>query len=600
MNINTNILFAIVITTLFISTISLRNKFGLEEERDVIRHCLKKTIFSRNEDVWLIQNEAVSNYNIVNQNQAIVLFNIRNFPHKVVGNAYPIIVTFDVNNFQKILDNFIKGFKILAIIQDEQIETLFKMAERNQIYDLTVAVLHKNRLDFYTWFYFAPDNFCGKYLNITLIDRCNETSLEPTNLFPVKFTSKPTNCVLNVGWWTAKPFVIDPFVENGPGIFVSIFRDVSWASGMVLKYEEKDPKAEWEFHNEGYYNHISKRLEDREIDVLLGQIYLNYSNVVYGPAFFSDTFVHVVRIPKKTKKYQQLNKVFALSTFLFVLLTYFIEVCFLVLLYKVTGRKSIDYSEILIKVISMALNLSAHGRIASISYFRIIFLFLAFYALILDTIFIGKLSSIFRLPIYEISINDVLAMYLNNFTFYVSMYVERQLMYTYSTFDNPKVEGMLKFSNHSAYDLFHDLAVTQENGTTVFFSLYYMYESERLCVNVMTVEFEYPSTLFNSYALQKNSFKNEVVNYWAREVLEKGFFEKHRKDIAIYYRNISLLKNDPRNLVGAPEILTIAHYEQLFLIAAYGYLLGLIIFILEWLRKLLMQIVNRTKTVAPF
>lgn len=599
MDTNVNITFAIITITLFTSVISLQNNFILEEEQDVIKHCLTHTIFDRKEDVWLIQNATVFNHNIENLNQAIMLFNLNNFPKQISGNTYPVIITFGLDDFQKLMDKSIEGLKILVIIQDGKIETIFEMAKRNKIYDLTVALFDNNQLDFYTWFYFAPNNFCGQYLNLTLIGKCNGKSIDFTNLFPVKFMYTPTNCVLNVGWWTAKPFVIDPFVDEAPGVFVSIFRDVSWASGMVLKYEEKDLIAEWEFLNEGYYNRLSKRLEEEEFDVLLGQVYLNYSNLHYGPVFYADTFIHVVRKPKKTKTYRQFGKVFALSTFLFVLLVYIAEICFFILLFKVNDGKSVDYSKIFIKVICMTLNSAVHGKILPAAHFRITFLFYAFYGLILDTIFLGKLSSVFRMPIYEISINDKLDMYLNNFTFYISMYSERQLMVVYEAFDNHKLENMILFTNRSSYDILYDIAANQKNGATVFFSVYSMYEIEKICVNVMSAEYYFISTLFSSYALQKINIKNEVVNYWAREILEKGFFEKHTKDISIYHRHIHLLHNIPQN-ERTSKTLSIAHYEELFLIIGYGYSLALIIFIFELFIKSLMQTVNETKNIAPF
>lgn len=596
-----------IIAAILIPTIlQTDTKISIENEIGVVENCLLRTIFNLHEDIWFLEKNFSSiNYDKLLENSSkktvVLSSHLKHLTmfEGIFYNTHPILVihNLELNNYARVFNSIRKTTKILIITSEDYIKTIFALAYEFKFVDLTVAVCDEHKLEFYTWFFWAPENVCGKYLNLTLFRTCNRNSTNLRSIFPKKYTKKPVDCVAKVGWWTSEPFVINPFIKNGPGLYVSTFKAISESSGISLVYEKKNLFAEKEFLNEGFYNHISTRLENGQIDILLGHVFMNYSNLAYGPVFYKDSFLLVAPIPKRIRKYGQLFKVFKLKTMFLVGIVYLVTVfCFVLM--KNLSNLNTDYFWIFFEVFSLTTSISIRETPKTLG-FRLLFMYYIFYGIIIDTFYLSKLSSIFGNPEYESAITDRYVLYHKNITTHVSMFIDMQLMLSYSIADIPLTSRLFNVSNDSSYTLFNRLASEQEEAAVVFSSQYYTYEFERLAVDEVYIDLYYPCTLYNTYALKTRNFINEIINYWAQEAIEKGIFLKHWSDISVYYRNTSLL-NPNRNEILPHQILSSPHFEQISFIMLYGYILGFVFLMLEFIFSSITKVLHEMKNIAPF
>lgn len=594
----------IIVLKLMMLIIVTQNKILIENENGILEHCLIRSIFTRHENIWFLEKNFSSiNYDklLKDSSASMVLSSDLKYLttlNRVFYNTNPILIIHNIesNNYVRVFNLVKKTTKILIIIKNHDVKPIFALAKEFQFSDVTVGVYDTNKVEFYTWFFCAPENFCGKYLKLTLLSGCGRKSTNLPNLFPNKYPKKIENCVARIGWWTSQPFVINPFIKNGPGLYISMFEAISERSGISLIYEEKNMIAEEEFLYNGFYNHLSERLANGEIDILLGHVFLNYSNLVYGPVFYEDRIVLIVPIPKRIIGYRQLLKVFNLSTMFLVLITFLLTVfCFIAM--KNVCNLNADYLSVLFEVFSLTLGIPI-STIPKMFSFRLLFIYYLFYGVVIDTVYLSNLSCIFGNPEYERALTDSRTLYYQNVTTNVSMFTERLTTLGFFLLHFQHLKRLISFSNESTYNLLNKVASEQTRSAFVLDSQYSAYKLQKLTVIKIYIDMMDYCRLYNTYALKPYNFINEIINYWAQEALEKGIFLKHWNAISIYYRNTSLLKEIP-NTIAPYEILSLAHFEQINFIIFLGYTLALAILVLELFVNYIIKIINRTKAIAP-
>lgn len=555
----------------------------LHKKNEMIKENLRNALLNTNlEILWKISNKQV---NILQDLIDDVLHDVelkRVLFHEsiiyekysFVNSANIIIVMVYDDDLYKFCDKFNNNMVKYLVLIDEfdvnKIKEFLKMFFNNGIVDVTVGILNDS-IKFYTWFPFNDDSNCGETINLQLVS--NEAAFY---LFPQKVTRFLPNCTITSARIDAAPFSV---------LYGKVFKHVSDKTGSNLRFLNKDIgfKYYWE-------DTMQTMFENDKVDVIFGYTFINSSDFAYGPMFYTDVSYVAVRKAPRILTYHPLLKVFNIYIFLYILCTYI----FLSVLIISVQNKNINVE---IFLIFFRICLGNSTPVKSYEHVtKTLFISYSFYSLILGTVYLSKLSSLLTNPAYEEPVASREDLYINNLQLLFNHYYEKIYCIIFYASDNADALENSIMTNLSFYNLLLKEVNEQNHSVLSFVSLLESYPHLTVRIDYFPSFFD-EATLFHSYVLNKNNPKNEVINYWATEMIEKGLMIKWWNDIKL----TSLIESYKYmlNNTGKPfTVLNLSHLNESFLIIIYGYIFSITIFVFEFFTYFLMKRINLMRDIS--
>lgn len=574
-------------------------------QRVFAANCLFDALKLSQGDVWILEfnKSMLATHKYQFSYQTFIFFNSSALEfaklNAFCGNYYPLLVFIGCNydEFEQIFKIIHRKLKVLVIVDksnvlDDDDGRIFQWAADVNIYDFTLGIFEEDTkaVKFYTWFMFDKSSDCIGKVRPTLIRECRNgydmkraLDFQEKSIFPKKITKAVSNCTLKIGWVTAPPFVIDPHRHENVGVYVAIFKLMAEMAGIKLHFHVRDVLVEDEFLNNGTINLLFNRTLNGDLDAILGFTFLgNDSRFSWGPIFGKEISRAVVRKAKPIAKHSQFVNAFESKSWLVIFLFYLIGVFAYSLITAETAialRKPIEISEILLNVLKLTLNQSMSINFQHLSY-RLFLAFYLVYAIVLNAVYFGKVSRNFGTSDTELKLQDLLTIHTNGF----AAYFDYHLYIIETTYNNPETyhsTALLFKLNITSYDVYRRVSRAEIDACGMYLSVIEAYKSEKMAVDVLPYGVKFETTKFDTYVLRKNSHLNSIVNFWATEALEKGFYRHYFDKVAQDNINYTLLRNDDK-IRNDPVPLTIWHFEQIFYVMCCGYLFAAFVFILEF------------------
>lgn len=216
---------------------------------------------------------------------------------------------------------------------------------------------------------------------------------------------------------------------------------------------------------------------------------------------------------------------------------------------------------------------------------RFLLIFYSFFAICIDSVYLGKLSSIFSQASYDLPVNSVMDILLFNVTFRMSWYMERLLLISYvAKMQNfrKKYSGFVSIiGNQTGTYYLRNLSIEQSFATITLRSAHQTYPIEANLVDHLSENLPIYLTMYVTYYVRKDAVLKRSLQYWTNEMVEKGFIIKWWRDIVESKKNYSLLPLDDKKQIA----LTVAHFAEIFQVLFIGYTSGAIFLLLEFLYK---------------
>lgn len=489
----------------------------------------------------------------------------------------------DVERLLHILKStsFYKG-KFLIFFQKQRfnlniVKELLSTAYKNGVSKIAFGIYDNETIDFYSWFPFDRKNKCGKRFNLRKVNLCSESYQAPVlyknDLYNLQ------ECSLKLTYVKAEPFVINVKASTAAGLFVSLFKTIERVTGIKMRYEFVE-EFQYEFLNRGSLSGLFQHLIQEKTDVILGHLFMNSTSdhAVPGPQIYSDGLVWVAPKPKMFTTYRNILRAFDVDLWLLHMSTIIFMVVFLKFLFYKYQVK-MDTCKMILKIFKMTI-VAAITHVPKVNTIRIVVFFYAIYCIDIDTIYIGKLSSIFTMPKSSVPITNIELMYLNQI--YVNISHQVNLLTNLRNLVGiEEIKRNIYVLNWTEAELLKKVAATQTNGTLIFRSTTETYASESSSVETFTSK---SRSLYLCYYLRNYNMINKPIMHWTQEVIEKGLFRKWWLDIIRHYRNYALrraMKAQPIDAV----VYSLRHYQEVYFLLLSGYTLGILTFALEFFSK---------------
>lgn len=387
-----------------------------------------------------------------------------------------------------------------------------------------------------------------------------------------------SDCVVKLGYIETPPFVNNVKHPEKPGIMVSWVNLISEISGFKLEYQDSK-MYQHELLNNGTLFDISKALENGTIDIAIGQLAMNDTKTApfdYGPIIYSDCYHLTAPKPKKLKSYRKLFIVFNLELWkriftgvlVMILVFYIFSLC--------ENYEKTHFFNVMFDVFTITIG-GGVSHLPNWLSFRILLSFFLLFCLSMDNIYLGNLSNIFAQSSYDIPVNNFAAAAATRIVAYVDWRSERVLLLKFVTAPYKTKQKRLFITNHTQFYLMNHTALRKENGTMLFLSLLETYPSEESLLFHFRITTDYLTFLVTFYIRQKLQFR-EALDFWAQEIIERGFLVKWFSDIRRSNIRPEILPEDEKKLV----VLKLAHFEESFRVLLGGYALGLAALVLEF------------------
>lgn len=470
----------------------------------------------------------------------------------------------------------VKDTKHLLLVEEhifssDSIGIFLKSLWKNGILDITFVVILNEYVQFYTWFPMDFNNNCGRFTNIKLISSSNNT-----NLFRKKVIKHLTNCRIKCAWIEEKPF---------SDLYTKVFDLISIKSLSELimdnKYKEFGIRFYWE-------DSMLKMFTKQNVDVIFANTFINTSEFSYGPMFYTDESYIAVRKPTRRTSYKPLLKVFSYYLW-FVIIAIYILVCFIIILYK--SRINIDNIKIFLTLFMVCVGSSLPYKRYIENITRRLFIFYIYYSFILNAMYLSKLSSLLTKPAYEEQVANREDLYLNRLKIHYNAYIEKIYCIVFTASENVDARNLLKEIDYNMYDSVDKLVYDQNYTVVTLKSLLDTYPHLTKQIGYFESFFDV-ATLFHSYVLKKDNPINIAINYWATELIEKGFVSKLLNDMKRMstLESYKYLRNN--TISHSFAVLTLTHLSEIFVIIMYGYIFSITVFLFEFFTYLLMKKIN--------
>lgn len=436
---------------------------------------------------------------------------------------------------------------------------------------VNVLIFMEDELQVYSWDPYSSESKCGQEVNLVKTSCTNQAALK------TKPRTNLDECHLNIVQIENPPFVIRSEDDSELGIFQYLLNTVEDVSGIRMRYN-KSRAFEKEYRTNGTYYGLINYLHNEKADAGIGKLFINDSKTVpldLGPAFYKDDLVFVTRHRRKLQTYTKLLNIFT-STFWIVFFIAFAIVSTAIILIGRKLNEPVDCVKLNFEMYrtvvgtASVLNFNRHSL-------RVLFFFYCLYCINLDAFYIARLSSTLTTPNEEGDIDHVNALIKLHIKIIISWDVERLTFTTYYANMTEAQRRGLFLSNHSDYELLKHVALIQENGTVAFISSLETYVNEASLTE--RFEWDFNTTLYPVYFLRKTNALNDVINFWSKELIEKGFIKKWWADIVCMYQKKSKYPSKSKSTRNV--VLTVAHCQQTFYLLLFGLSVASVVFILE-------------------
>ena len=388
-------------------------------------------------------------------------------------------------------------------------------------------------------------------------------------------------CKMNVAWVKTYPFTANSTDAVNPGIYISLFNTIQDASGILMRYFY-DENHQREFLNKGKCYKLIEEMREGKVDVILGHLFVNdTAGVEFGPIYYNEKLVFVVRDPKELNAYRPLLKVFSRATLLVIAVLCF-TICALYLTFvKLVENEEVSFVKVLVEMCRNLLGWSAVFEQFSVSARLLLSIYLIF-CIIINAISTANLRSGFFKPMLTTNITNSRIMYHQKQYISVTMHA-LTVVYNYPH----RVDEYYKkinFLNQTEYEPYNKVAAGQTNATVAFSSTLQTYPSETIVTHGIPFSW---NTMFQTFYMRKGNKLNGVVKYWAQELAERGFFAKWWRDLVRRNRtfeiNFEKISSSERD---GFEALTLVHYEEVFFIVSIAYTASFFILLVElfWIK----------------
>lgn len=486
-----------------------------------------------------------------------------------------------------------RKMKLFAVVlttdmneQNELLTSLIAIFVKLGIHSTVLAINNKNHTtDFYSWNPFSSKERCGQSKGFSRTNSCykGKYSKPLASLAKPSFNHNFNNFILKIGWLYQDSYVMDPSLKVNPGIFISLMNVIGELTNIHILYEKRNKAYEKELYLNGTTSEIIEALKSSTSDVALGRFYINNQRkfLEHGPVFYKDYFTVVTRKPEKLKVYRNLLLVFTSGTWLIACLVLFLTFGIAIVLYK--------YYKIYFFYTFVSV-LDAYGVhigqgikvIPNSTPARIFYSFFFLYCLNINSLYLGKLSSIFATPNTDVAIKETYDLLINNVTTYVTIRMECELNFSHFYRGPRKGHPTYIITNSTEYDNLKQIACRRANSSIIFNSVYNNHPLLQSRVDSYFIHL-LNITMLGTYYLRQSNPINHALYYWTQELIEKGFVGKWRKDVADSYQEpaCALHEEELETVVK----LKLAHYEEAFIILISGYVLSIITLAFEFLAR---------------
>lgn len=570
-------------------------KMHNNNNNDILADCLKTTLHNAKLDIlWKTSNKRrnILLTDLIDDvlhdvllNRILIDDSIICEKHIFVNSPNFIVITY-LNSIEDLIGYFkcIKYAKHLIFIDDFVLNTFDEITERlfqelwnDGVSDIILGVIKNSTyVKFYTWYPFDGDNMCGNRFKLNLINNCQ-------NLFPIKTNKFLRNCGIQIAFVEAKPFT---------DLYNKTFSLIGEKVSTEIVFNDKVQVYGFNF----YWDKIMKTIfQNESTDVIYGHTVINSTNFHHGPMFYSDRSVIAVRKAPKLEHNRQLVEVFDSYLWILIVFMYLVISGILIIIYL--RHMNATCCGIYLDVYRVSLGNSLPQRQFE-NVTRIVVLFYALYSFIMNTVYLSTLSSLLTKPSYARRIASREDLYINNLSLYFNNLIEKIYKIMFYASDNLEALKHCIILNLNNYELLTWLVKRQQHSIVTFKSLVEVYPHLIERTDYFSTFFG-ETTLFNSYILKKYNPKNFAINFWATEIVEKGFFVKWWNDMRFtsQLQNYKVIAGD----VESPVIvLALKHFRQLFLLIGFGYGFSLIAFLSEFFLYFYMMKINRMKELTSF
>lgn len=474
--------------------------------------------------------------------------------------------------FQKIDDQNGKYLVICKNYTEKDLKEIFTIGFSNAVTNLNIIAKSSNDTVSYTWNPYQSSSKCGKTASITA-RKLDSFRQEKLNIYKQKTGLQ--DCSLQIVWIEIPPFVINLSHPTRPGVEVSLLNIIHKLTNIDMHYINKSEFTH-EVLNNGTYHKLIQYIEKGNADVGIGRLFINHSSHVpleLGFPIYGDEMVFLARKPRTFATYRNIVATFTYPLWFFIIIVFILISCVFLISAK-CFKENQRTLYIVLELFRMCLGTSGNLLFKSRTT-KFLLIFYSLYCLNMDVVYLSKLSSKLAIPARENVIDDIELFVQYGVHLRVPWIANRFGLLLWHTAQNASWRKKDQVANDTEYELLRSIALYQQNATIAFTSTMSTYPS----LTARTVLFRwsiYFPLLVTQFLRPKNPL-NEIINYWTREIFEKGFVVKWLHDISYSNVNRSLTTEEPSTVVT----LKLAHFEELFYILVGGWLISFLIFILE-------------------
>ncbi|KAK9711463.1 hypothetical protein QE152_g25424 [Popillia japonica] len=511
---------------------------------------------------------------------------------------YFIRNTIDITILQHILRStvFYKGKFLIFFGQHyfniKVIQNLLHTAYNHGVSNIALGVFSNRSIIFHSWFPFDQENRCGKRFHLKKFQICSKFYEYPT-LYKNRLYNLQ-ECSLKLTYIKSEPFVINPNLSDTPGLLVSMFNTIQRATGIKMIYEF-ELSFQQEFLNYGTLTKLFDHLVSEKTDVILGHLFMNFTsdNTLPGPQIYSDDLLWVAPKPKLYTTYRNTLGPFTIDLWMLHISVFACITLFLIFLHNHYKLK-VDSCNMMLSMLKVTVKV-ATSCTEKVDTIRILIFFYSIYCMDMDTIYEGKLSSIFTIPKSSMKISNIELFYLNLIFVNISRYINLLTnLRDYVT--NEEIRKEILVLNVTDAHLLKKVATTQTNGTLIFKSTAITNSAEAAAVDMFVT---HSRTLFLCYYLRNFNMINEPIIHWSHEVTEKGLLKKWWIDIMYKYKNYTLFRETQQRHIDAIAY-SLSHYEEAFFILIGGYCIAATVLVIEFVCKWIDEKIVHMKQLSYF
>ncbi|CAH2013285.1 unnamed protein product [Acanthoscelides obtectus] len=445
---------------------------------------------------------------------------------------------------------------------------------------LAISRIHQRKVELLTNFYMKTEEVCPDLHFERYDDYCTRRSAVKIQV------NVKEHCVMNVGYAVDFPFVDDIHSKVNPGVVVSLIRTYSQVRKVTLNYMNSEVYQD-EFVNNGTVHKLRRHLLENKIQIAIGHLFMNRTDVnpfYYGPVIFKDYIEFAWRKFLRLGSFQKMTLVFDKVVWICFGVTFLI----VVIAYLFTSlivKEQVGFAVILTDLFGVSVGTGLY-RIPHSTPLKIIALVYLIFCFIIDSAYLGKLSSILTKPVSDKQENIWLSGVRCNISHYVGR--ETNLYYLLASTGRMIPQFTKKYGtgyiNETQRFLLErvciksqknvTLARTQQNSTLIFHSLVKAMPTEASMVDHGIFE-ALKVSLFCTYFIGNYTALKDSLQFWSQQIVEMGFVVKWMRDIT------GLRKMTEHDVESKIEPLELEHFEIVFKALLLGYIVATIQLIAE-------------------